>query len=200
MPYRTSHICKLFDISYETVRNWTTEFGEYLSPTAIPGKHRKRLYTDLDMRVLSLVAELKKQGMTYEEIHANLKSGERGKPPTLDPKDLQALVTSEAEHRLALEVERLQQTLMRAHEELKQVEGLRQELEKSKRDTIRYEAQLESVKEAARDERERLEARVRELTQRIEELAREGGKEYAKGMLDALERQGLWSKKTNDVE
>jgi DNA-binding transcriptional MerR regulator len=190
VPYRTSHVCKLFEISYETVRNWTTEFGEYLSPTAKPGKHRKRLYTDLDMRVFSLVAELKQQGMTYEEIHANLQSGERGKPPTLDPKDLQALVTSETEHRLALEVERLQQALIRTQAELKQVEELRQELEQTKRDNIRFEAKLESITETARDERERLETRVRELTQRIEELARESGKEYARGMIDALGQRG----------
>lgn len=155
------------------------EFREYLSPTATPGKNKHRLFTEADMQVFSLVAELKKQGMTFEEIHAALKSGQRGDPPTLPPEEVQAIVSSDRERRLAIENEYLQQALVRAQEELKQVAAIREELQQTKEQNIRLEAQITIYK----DQQERLE-------QTIRELSRELGREYAKGFTDGLREKG----------
>lgn len=179
MLYRPQHVCTLFDISQETARIWAMEFREYLSPTATPGKNKHRLFTEADMRVFSLVAELKKQGMTFEEIHAALKSGQRGDPPILPPEEVQAIVSTDRERRLAIENEYLQQALVRAQEELKQVTVIREELQQTKEQNIRLEAQIAIYK----DQQERLE-------QTIRELSRELGREYAKGFTDGLREKG----------
>ena len=97
MAYTPKHVETIFKISQETVRMWAKEFTFYLSPTATPGKNKHRFFTQEDMQVFSLVKDLKKQGMTFAEIHANLKAGQRGDPPALPPEDVQALVTTDAE-------------------------------------------------------------------------------------------------------
>lgn len=183
MLYRTQHICTLYDVAPETARLWAIEFTPYLSPTATPGKNKHRLFTEEDMRVFSLVAELKKQGLTFADIHAALSSGQRGVPPSLPAEEVQALISSDIERQLAVENQYLQQALLRAQEELKQVEALRSDLEQTKSTNIRLEVQLEEV----RAQRDRLEATVRELS-------RELGREYAKGFTDGLREKDDLSK------
>jgi DNA-binding transcriptional MerR regulator len=175
MLYRTQHLCTLFNVAPETARIWALEFAEYLSPTATPGKNKHRLFTEADMTVFSLVAELKKQGMTFADVHAALKSGQRGSPPKLPPEEVQAIVATDRERRLTVENDYLQQALLRAQEELKQVEALRTELQQTKERSVRLEAQLDALK----TQQERLEAMVKEF-------ARELGREYARGFTDGL--------------
>lgn len=81
MTHQTKHISRLFDISRETVRVWAREFEQYLSPSARPEKGQKRVYTDADLEVFALVAEQKNAGLTFEQIHPMLQSGERGHAP-----------------------------------------------------------------------------------------------------------------------
>ncbi len=81
LTYSSRHIASLFKISRETVRVWSREFSAYLSPTAQPEPGRHRNFTDEDLRVFSLVSDMKNRGSVYEDIHAALAAGQRGDPP-----------------------------------------------------------------------------------------------------------------------
>jgi DNA-binding transcriptional MerR regulator len=76
--YTTTEVRQIFSTSRQTVSNWCRDFGAYLSPTATPeeGSHRK--FTDTDMTVFALVADMRAQGGTSEMIHAALRMGQRG--------------------------------------------------------------------------------------------------------------------------
>lgn len=78
----TKQLSDFLNVSTETVRGWSIEFARYLSPTATPSAGRHRRFTDNDMRVFTLIAELKNSGLLYEDIHAALTSGQRGDLPT----------------------------------------------------------------------------------------------------------------------
>lgn len=75
---KTKDLAELFAVAEPTVRAWCGEFEEYLSVNANPGEGRTRYYDDEDVKVLALVAEMKTQGKTFEDIHASLKAGKRG--------------------------------------------------------------------------------------------------------------------------
>ena len=81
--YKTSDLQRMFDVSGETIRTWSNEFKAYLSPTATPGKGRYRIFTDDDLEVFTLIAQLKDQNKTFEEIHLALQAGQRGDLPAL---------------------------------------------------------------------------------------------------------------------
>ena len=89
--YSSRQTATIFGVALETIRNWADEFQDYLSPTATPGRGKHRMYTLDDLSVFSLVDDLKKQGMTYIDIHVSLKNGQRGQPPALPPEEIQAL-------------------------------------------------------------------------------------------------------------
>ena len=79
MLYRSKDLQMLFNRSGETIRLWSQEFKEFLSDTAQTvesGKHR--MYSTEDVRVLQLVAESKEAGLSNDEIHVALASGQRG--------------------------------------------------------------------------------------------------------------------------
>jgi DNA-binding transcriptional MerR regulator len=173
MAYRTRHITKLFDISEETVRVWVGEFAEYLSPTATPGKHKQRVFTEADMEVLSLVSERKKQGDTFADIHLSLKNGQRGN-------------ITDRESRLAFENDHLQRMLVESQEQLKVAQRELEELHAVRDENIRLKAQLDS----SQSHQERLEAMIDRLSKRIEEITMQAGREYGKGIMDALREKG----------
>jgi DNA-binding transcriptional MerR regulator len=170
--YTSRHVCILYKVTAETVRNWSEEFSEYLSATANPGKGRHRNFTDRDMRVLALIAEMKQQGRTYEDIHMALKAGSLGEPP-IPPIEIEALGAENEEQNLAVQVERLNQALT---------------LLKEERDTAL--AHIRPVE----DENVRLKAQVEYLsdqherdTQSVRKLEREIGR--LEGELEMLRKQ-----------
>lgn len=79
--YQTKDVCDIFGISRQTVRIWTAEFSEYLSPSASPEKGQQRNFSDEDMTVFALVHEVKGRGGTYDNAHVQLKKGDRGELP-----------------------------------------------------------------------------------------------------------------------
>jgi DNA-binding transcriptional MerR regulator len=81
--YKNKDIQELFDISADTVRVWSEEFKEYLSPLANPGSGRHRIFNDDDLSVFALVSSIKDKGLTYAEAHAALQAGQRGDVPEL---------------------------------------------------------------------------------------------------------------------
>jgi len=196
--YSSRHTATIFGVALETIRNWADEFQDYLSPTATPGHGKHRMYSFEDLKVFSLVADLKKQGMTYSDIHASLRNGQRGQPPALPPDEVQALVVGDQERRLSLEVDYLQRSLIRAQQELDEARTALKEAAQIKEEKIRLETRLESEQKRVEEKEQHIQALKEDLTtaqRRIEELLRESGQQYAQGLMDALERRGDLPKK-----
>jgi len=194
VPYKTIHAAALLDVSKETIRIWAEEFAEYLSSLANPGKNKQRLFSDEDIQVFSLVAEITKQGLTYAEAHASLKNGSRGDLPSLQPSDVQHIVGVSEERRLALENDRLQYALVRMNTELEEAKRQLMKVREIENENVRLGALLQ----AGEKERERLEAQIAQLTKRVEEVARDAGREYTKGFREGLHEQQ--EKETDDIE
>lgn len=81
MKYNTKTVASLLNVSQSTIKNYTAEFGAYLSPSASPPAGGVRQFTDDDLLVLSLAAQMKKAGASYDEIHLALRNGQRGEIP-----------------------------------------------------------------------------------------------------------------------
>jgi DNA-binding transcriptional MerR regulator len=64
----------LLGIGRSTVTTWTMgEFKDYFTPGAQGGSGRPRNLTDLDVRILHVIDEMKKESMPSDEIHAALR-------------------------------------------------------------------------------------------------------------------------------
>lgn len=196
--YNSRQTAALFGVALETIRNWGSEFQDYLSPTANPGKGRHRKYNQEDLAVLALANELKDAGMTYAEIHAALQNGQRGTPPDLAPMDVQAIVVNEREKRLSIEVEALQLTVMNLQERLAEVRGKLKEAEEIRDQNIVLKTQVEERQRHYETQIQELKTQLTQSQQRVEELLRESGTQYARGLMDALERRGDLPKKNLD--
>jgi DNA-binding transcriptional MerR regulator len=112
--YTTQDVARLFQVSRQTVKNWSDEFVSYLSPTAQPEKGKKKLFTPEDIEVFALVAEYHGRGLHYEDVHAALKTGQKGIAP-LEQRGLSPLQPSELMVALKQQVDELH----RMNEELK---------------------------------------------------------------------------------
>jgi DNA-binding transcriptional MerR regulator len=95
--YQTKDIISRFGVSPQTVRTYADEFRRYMSPTANPTTGQQRNFTDDDLAVFALIVQMKRQGYTYESIHAALAIGQRADPSQ------QAEFMSEAENNAARE-------------------------------------------------------------------------------------------------
>lgn len=129
--YTTLQVATTFRTTRETARHWSLEFREYLSPTANPGRGRDRLFTEDDLRVLSLVSEYKRAGRTFQDIHVALKAGQRGSIPDLAP----VVSTNERTKLLDLEEE---------------VQSLRTALSEAFKDNQRQAGQIELLQQQLR--------------------------------------------------
>jgi DNA-binding transcriptional MerR regulator len=175
--YTAKHVAIIYNISNETVRTWSEEFSQYLSATANPGKGRHRAFSDDDMGVLSLISEMKSEGKTFEDIHAALKNGSRGDAPNAAPEEVQALVVSDQEKRLTLEVRFLQREL----------EALRGQAERG-REVYERNIQLEQELKDKAQQLEYMQSELSAARQKIEELSKEVGEAYVKGAFETMDR------------
>ncbi len=136
---RPSDIKDLFDISHQTVRRWSEEFEQYLSTNATPPAGQMRLFTEDDVSVFSLVAQVKNNGGTYEDAHARLRAGERGDIPDKPPSEQQKQIVMS---QLAIQNKELRQQV----ESLTQQRDLFEEETRELRDkVIRLETRLEEA-------------------------------------------------------
>jgi DNA-binding transcriptional MerR regulator len=169
MAYSSRHVCVLFGVAPETVRNWTEEFLRYLSPTANPGKGRHRGFSEEDMKVFALIADMKKQGRVYDDIHAALRNGQRGEAPALPADEMQALLITDQKHEFALQIQRLETEIGRLQQERDEVVS---QLQPTRDENIRLQARLEAAQERIQALSEQLEKERR----RVEDLNREVGR------------------------
>ena len=68
-PHQVAHI---LDIGVSTVRAWSSQFAEFMSPSAQGGDGRYRDFTDHDVRVLHLINTMKRRSIPPEELHMSL--------------------------------------------------------------------------------------------------------------------------------
>lgn len=85
--YSVSQMARAINRTPPTVRAWTKEFGDFLSPTANPPRGEERQFTEEDAAVLRTVATLRDQGIEYADIIAALDRGERLEPVDAPPVD-----------------------------------------------------------------------------------------------------------------
>ena len=190
MSYQSKHLVALYKIAPETLRQWTLEFQEYLSPTANPGANKQRFYTVSDLEILSLVSEQKRAGFTYEEIHLSLKSGQRGVAPDLEPHELEEIVGSDEDTQLSIQVHHLQHNLALAQTALKKAEERLQEMQAIQEKANRLEAQLETTEKHHHAEIEGLRLTIKDLTDQIRQIAAGAGEQYAKGFQEGWKQRG----------
>ena len=79
--FTTQAVSQTFGVSHQTVKNWSDEFIDYLSPTATPPKGRRRVFTLDDMKIFALVHDYHKRGHTYADAQVALAAGQRGDMP-----------------------------------------------------------------------------------------------------------------------
>jgi DNA-binding transcriptional MerR regulator len=161
--YRNKDVQTLFNISPDTVRVWSEEFGEYLSPLAKPGTGKHRIFNDDDLSVFALVAEVKSKGLTYNEAHASLKSGQRGDIPEM-------IEERGIELRANLQLQLLQQQNQQLELERNEAVRLVKELQS---DVANLQGQLERAdqnSERTRTELEQARSRIEELVRQITRL------------------------------
>jgi len=153
--YKSGDVQSIFNVSSETVRRWSDEFGAYLSDGANPGSGRVRMFSTSDLRVFALVSEVKNSGGTYEDVHARLQGGERG---TVDIPMGQARDDLSKSAQLAMLSEQLTTITRERDEALVRMRDLEKQV-------IQLETKLE---ERAKDD-----AEVSSLRKRIEDLVAE---------------------------
>ena len=78
--YNVSQAARYSGVSGTTIRGWTREYSDYLSPTANPPAGQPRQFTEDDVRVFATVATLRAQLVTTEDIRAALDAGQRIEP------------------------------------------------------------------------------------------------------------------------
>jgi len=177
MFYSSSQVAAIYGITTQSVNRWAREFEEYLSEAAKPGGSKTRQFDKQDMEIFSLVSEMQKKHLTYEDIHASLKTGARGDAPLVDPDEIQAIVSAGGETRLALENERLKTMLIDAQDALKKARTDIVRLRETEDEVVRLKervANKESSEKQLRDE-------ITSLQARVEALAKEAGQQFASG-------------------
>ena len=185
MFYRSKDAAALYNVTPQTVGAWAKEFAEYLSDKANPGRKKQRLFTKEDMMVFSLVSDMQDKGLTFTDMHATLITGNRGEPPTIEPTEVQVIVASEHENRLAIDNERLTRMLVDAQKALKKAEEDLGRLRETEDKNLKLETQLEGAL-SAKDE---LQSQVAKLQEKIEQLAEKAGQEFARGYVAGFQEK-----------
>lgn len=75
MSITTRELSKIAGVSEQTVRNYTREYSEFLSPAA-RGETGPRLFNDQDVQVFCTIASLRREGVPSVEIIERLRRGD----------------------------------------------------------------------------------------------------------------------------
>ena len=178
MGYSTKHLANLFQVSRETIRTWSGEFGDYLSTEATPSKGKTRQFNDDDIAVFALVAQMRDARLGVEDIKAMLANGQRGEVP----EDASMLISNYDERRVeALEsqIRDLRMQLIDARQErdiaLAKIEG--------------YKERIEELREEAQQARSEARDHVGDMQGQVAQLQREIGRLIAS--LEVERERGL---------
>src|SRR5690606_2640200 len=69
----TAQVAKRANVSVQSIRNWSREYAELLTPAA-RGEAGPRVFADKDVEVLCAVAALRKSGVPRDEVMERLRS------------------------------------------------------------------------------------------------------------------------------
>ncbi len=186
MAFTTRHVAAYFKRVEPTIRKWSVEFADYLSPTGAPEKGKSRQFTIEDMKVFDLIADMRDSGNTYEEIHMALKSGNRGNAPDVNEQDLRVLQATEGERRVTLEVEALQRAIVDMRRQLTLAETKAAQLDEANITIAKLETSLSSKVDNLSEAKTQLEV----ARQEVIKLSKQLGEEYIRGVMDTLQRMG----------
>lgn len=183
--YRNSDVQALFGISSETVRSWTEEFAEYLSPTATPGTGKHRVFTDEDLRVFAYISSARSAGMDTIEIHVGLKAGLRGDvPAALDTRAMDIGVNLQLSI-ARKQIDDLQQALElsqnRESELLHKLIRAETRLEESEKNNEQRVTELKSELEGARQGRDEMQRQIARLELMLEIERKKSGNNSSTG-------------------
>jgi DNA-binding transcriptional MerR regulator len=181
----SKQVADIFGFAESTVRNWSAEFAEYLSPTATPGDRKKRDFTPDDLAVFALIAEFKQNKATYEDIHLSLKAGQRGMPPEISEDRLKLISATEGEKRASLEIVSLQRHIADLTELLRAARAEAAEA----RALAAQNASLTTQVEMLTRERDEAKAKLDGAIAEAKELNRQLGREYTEGFREGF-REG----------
>jgi DNA-binding transcriptional MerR regulator len=150
-------VAKKANVSVNSVRNWSREYGELVSPAA-RGEDGVRLFNEADVEVICTIAALRKSGVPPSEIADRIRNQDAPsvvdvmpEPPTQSLQDPANSLQTGAESSLALQL--VQSTLQ------SRLEGIERHLEAQaaeQRDRVqaierRIEVQAQEAKAAQRD-------------------------------------------------
>lgn len=96
MPITTRQLSKIANVSEQTVRNYTRDYGELLSPQA-RGENGNRLFSDEDVQIFRSIADLRRQDVPPAEVIKRLRVGDiyiDAKPHQATPNEPQATQTA----------------------------------------------------------------------------------------------------------
>lgn len=190
MPYTISDLAMLHSREGQTIRTWSIEFSEYLSPTANPGENKTRLFSVEDARKIALIADYRKRRRSADEIVIALRSGELGDMPEFEPEELQELDVKSIKQRAELQIEALQYKVLQLNDDRENALQLAEQAQQYREKVIELEATLKAVERQFERQLERIERRLEDTKEKdiqIGGLQREIGR--LQGELDALRRQ-----------
>jgi DNA-binding transcriptional MerR regulator len=81
MPTTPAQVARQANVSVQSVRNWTRDYSEFLSPQA-RGEHGPRLFNDADVELLLAIASLRRSGVPPAEVPERLR--DKSAPPIVD--------------------------------------------------------------------------------------------------------------------
>lgn len=67
-------VAAMIGVAESTLRRYANDYGEYLSPTGAGGGRKHRDFTEHDVRVLKLIADMKAERTSDEDIDVTLRS------------------------------------------------------------------------------------------------------------------------------
>jgi DNA-binding transcriptional MerR regulator len=134
---RVKAVAVRLGVSSPTIRNWSNEFGDFLSPGARPPKGQAREYGEADLETLAAIRHYKMtERLTYEQVRVKLEAGEHERAdipvpeaPAPEPAAT-ALVPVSLVQALYREIGRLQEKLLEGERERGRLEGRLSELER----------------------------------------------------------------------
>lgn len=66
-------VARQLSIGGSTVRAWSKEFAEYLSPTAVGGDDRRRDFTVRDLQIMALIKGMSDRNVSRDEMNLELR-------------------------------------------------------------------------------------------------------------------------------
>lgn len=79
--FSPKRVREIFEVSTQTVTNWTNKFKKYLSAHANVKTYARKSYTLRDLEIFALIQAYTHEGKSYDEIEPALASGMRGVLP-----------------------------------------------------------------------------------------------------------------------